>query len=84
MINKFVQYNEMQYYLSAADIGFIWREKSVINEIASPVKFSEFLCCGLPVIANRNVTMISEFLPKHDVGLLVNNLNQIVKISFKI
>ena len=62
IFNKFANYSEMPVYLNAADIAIIWRDKSTVNKVASPVKFSEFICCGLPVISNYSVDMISEYI----------------------
>jgi len=77
VINKFVSYSEIPAYLNAADAAIIWRHKSVVNKVASPVKFSEYICCGLPVIANNSVSMISEYIQRHDCGLLIDNLANI-------
>ena len=44
VINKFVDYYEIPNYLNAADIAVIWRENSIVNKVASPVKFSEYIC----------------------------------------
>ncbi|MBS4034560.1 MAG: glycosyltransferase [Ignavibacterium sp.] len=83
IINKFVSYSEMPEYLNAADAAIIWRDKSIVNEAASPVKFSEYICCGLPVIANRSVNMISEYIIKHQCGLLVDDLDKIDLTTIK-
>lgn len=77
IINKFVSYSEVPLYLNAADLAIIWREKSIVNKVASPVKFSEYVCCGLPVIANDSVDMIKEYIVKNSSGIVVNNLNDI-------
>ena len=77
IINKFVSYDEMPLYLNAADVAIIWRDKSIVNNVASPVKFSEYICCGLPVIANRSVNMISEYISKYECGILVDDLDTI-------
>jgi len=77
VFNKFVSYSEMPSYLNAADVAIIWRDKSIGNKVASPVKFSEYICCGLPVIANSSVDMISEYITKHDSGVLIDSLDDI-------
>ncbi len=77
IINKFVSYSEMPFYLNAADVAIIWREKSIVNKVASPVKFGEYVCCGLPVIANESVDMIKEYIKKNSCGLLINSLDDI-------
>lgn len=45
-----VLHEEVSDYLSAADIGFLIRDDSVVNFVASPTKLGEYLACGLPVI----------------------------------
>lgn len=77
IINKFVSYSEMSEYLNAADVAIIWRDKSIVNHAASPVKFSEYVCCGLPVIANHSVDLISEYINKYECGMLTDNLETI-------
>ena len=62
----------MPKYLNAADAAIIWRDKSIVNKVASPVKFSEYVCCGLPVIANKTVDMINNYILKNDCGLLTD------------
>jgi len=77
VFNKFISYSEMPLYLNSADIAIIWRDKSIVNKVASPVKFSEYVCCGLPVIANYSVDMISEYITKHDCGILIDSFDDI-------
>lgn len=77
ILNKFIKYAEMPLYLSAADVAFIWRDKSIVNQVASPVKFSEYICCGLPVIANDTIEMVNEYISLHSCGLIINNINDL-------
>lgn len=77
IINKFVSYEEMPSYLNASDAAIIWREESIVNKVASPVKFSEYVCCGLPVISNYSVDMITEFIIKYNCGSLINTFNDL-------
>lgn len=46
---------EVPGYLNAADVGLILREDSPVNRVAAPVKFGEYLCCGLPVLITKGV-----------------------------
>ncbi len=77
IINKFVQYQDVPAYLSASDAAIIWRNESIVNKVASPVKFSEYVCCGLPVISNSSVDQIKEFILTEDCGLIIENLNDL-------
>lgn len=77
IINKFITYFEMPMYLNSADAAIIWRDKSIVNSVASPVKFSEYICCGLPVIANRSVDMISELITHEKCGVLLDDIEEV-------
>ena len=48
-------YHEVNSYLNAADAGFLLREQSQLNEVASPTKFAEYCLTGLPVIMQNTV-----------------------------
>jgi len=48
-------YHEVNSYLNAADAGFLLREESILNEVASPTKFAEYCLTGLPVIMQNTV-----------------------------
>ena len=72
LVKKYPQLN-----LFVAGSGIIWRNDSIVNKVASPVKFSEYLCAGLPVIANDNVDLISELIEKSKCGFIVNTIQDI-------
>jgi len=77
VINSYVEHSLVNEYLSAADIAIIWRDKTIVNKVACPVKFTEYLCSGLPVIANDSVDSISELIKNRKVGILINNMSEI-------
>lgn len=55
-------------YLMAGDVGLLLRESTLTNRVASPVKFAEYLRCGLPVVATNNIGDTSDFLERTGVG----------------
>lgn len=77
VITKFVPYNEMFKYLCAADAAIIFRNKGVTNQVASPVKFSEYISCGLPVITNDSVDLITDYVKLNNCGKILNSVNLI-------
>lgn len=77
VITKYVKYEEVAGYLSAADVALIFRDKSLVNKVASPVKFSEYLCSGLPVISDKNVDVIKQCTEETGYGLLINSTEDI-------
>lgn len=48
-----VPHAEIPGFLSAADYGIIFRDESLVNQVSSPVKLSEYLAAGLLVITNQ-------------------------------
>lgn len=77
IINKFVPYSEVPWYLSAADVSFIWRDSSVVNKVASPVKVSEYISCGLPIIHNGTVDMIGNLLDDPNESLQIERIEEL-------
>jgi hypothetical protein len=77
IMNCFVPYKEVPAYLSAADIAMIIRKPSIVNKVASPVKFSEYVCCGLPVISNGNVEMINGYIESTGHGMILPDINNL-------
>lgn len=72
VISKFVPYQEVASYLNAADIGIIYRHDDVVNNVAAPIKFVEYIASGLPVIANKSVNFINEFIEVESVGAIMD------------
>jgi glycosyltransferase involved in cell wall biosynthesis len=77
VFNYFIPITEMPHYLSSADVAIIIREDNLVNRVASPVKFSEYLACGLPVIANNGVTMIEEIINLHKIGKVISSMDEV-------
>ena len=77
VITKFVPYKEMFKYLCAADAAIIWRNNSITNKVASPVKFSEYVCCGLPVLTNNSIDLITDYIKINNCGKIIDSLASI-------
>lgn len=58
--------------LSSCDYGWLVREKSITNEVASPVKFAEYLAAGLPVIISEGLGDYTEFVRANNCGIIWN------------
>jgi glycosyltransferase involved in cell wall biosynthesis len=50
-----VPHEDVQHYLALADLGLLLRGRSPVNRVASPVKFAEYLVCGVPVLVSPGV-----------------------------
>lgn len=67
-----VEHTLMDRYLSSADCGFLIRKRNVINRVASPLKFSEYLMCGLPVIIGPGVGDFSDIIQNEGTGVVID------------
>jgi glycosyltransferase involved in cell wall biosynthesis len=67
-----VEHSLMDRYLSSADCGFLIRKRDIINRVASPLKFSEYLICGLPVIIGPEVGDFSNMIQKEGIGAVID------------
>ena len=72
-----VKFTEMPKYLSAADIAILWRDNTLMNNAASPSKFSEFAAMGLYVIHNDSVYVASDYIRNNKAGCIVTDIEQI-------
>ena len=77
VINKKIDFNKMPSYLSAADIAVLWRDENIVNQVASPSKFSEFACMGLYVLHNATVQIATEYIQNTQSGKLYKNVDEI-------
>ena len=58
-------------YLAASDVGLLPRQESLVNRVASPVKFAEYLASGTPVILSNQIGDYSELARWKNVGLVL-------------
>lgn len=55
--------------MAACDYGWLVRENSVTNHVASPVKFAEYLSAGLRVIISPELGDYPAFVAEHNAGI---------------
>jgi glycosyltransferase involved in cell wall biosynthesis len=68
---------EVASYLSAGDAGVAFYKPGLSRLATSPVKVSEYLACGLPVIINGGIGDSEELVLREEAGALINNFNGI-------
>jgi len=79
-----VQHEEIPYLMSLADVLALPRPKNIINEVAFPTKFPEYLMMNKAILAT-NVGDVGEFIEKNNLGYIsLPNENSISKLIEKI
>ena len=76
-ITTTVPFKEMYKILSAADVAVLWRDDTLMNNAASPSKFSEFAVMGLYVLHNDSVAVASNYIRKSGAGLIIKDLDEL-------
>jgi glycosyltransferase involved in cell wall biosynthesis len=69
------EHSEVPGLLNASDIGLLLLRESPNIRTSSPVKFAEYLNCGLPVLISDAVGDYSLMSAQQDVGAIVANDN---------
>jgi glycosyltransferase involved in cell wall biosynthesis len=64
---------EVSSFLDAADCGIAFYRPGVSRLGTSPVKVSEYLSCGLPVVINLGIGDTDELIEREHVGVTVKN-----------
>jgi hypothetical protein len=74
---------EVKAVLETCDYGWLVREPSVTNKVASPVKFAEYLSAGLKVIISEELGDYTTFVKQHDAGIVYRDADfpQLVTVS---
>ena len=62
--------------LQACDVGFLLRADNVVNRVASPTKFFEYLAAGLYVITTPGAGTVAPLVERHRLGLVIGEDTQ--------
>jgi glycosyltransferase involved in cell wall biosynthesis len=60
-------------YLAAADIGLLPRAPGLDSRVSSPIKFGEYLACGLPVVASDGIGDFSSLVRSANLGMVLDD-----------
>jgi len=63
--------SEVERFLCAADYGLLLRDESLVNRAACPVKFGEYLACGVRPVLTPNVGDQSDLCTTTGLGVVV-------------
>jgi len=59
----------------AGDYAFLLRSDDIVAYVSSPIKFAEYLATGNRVVITPKIGDSSEFVEKHNAGVLADPLN---------
>jgi glycosyltransferase involved in cell wall biosynthesis len=59
--------------LSLCDVGFLLRRDIVVNRVASPTKFFEYVYAGLHVVTMPGAATVVPLIELHEVGLVLRD-----------
>ena len=73
---KRVDYQSVPRYIAAADVGVLFYKPTFSKQATSPVKFGEYLACGLPVIVNSGVGDTEEIVSENRIGSVIKDFKR--------
>ncbi|MBI2162970.1 MAG: glycosyltransferase [candidate division NC10 bacterium] len=79
-----VPHETIQHYLALADLGLLLRDRSSVNRVASPVKFAEYLACGVPVLVSPGVGDCPGIARRERVGYVLDEDVELSRIVSEI
>jgi len=62
---------KMQSYISSVEVGIVFYKPTFARLAGSPIKFAEYLACGIPVIINKGVGDTEKIVKDNKVGIVV-------------
>ena len=68
--------NELPLYLKLADFAFLLREDDIVNNVAAPIKFTDYLLAGLTVILTRKIGDTEEIVRNFGNGIFLNGFSE--------
>lgn len=72
--------------LIKCNLGLLFRETSIVNKVASPLKFAEYLAAGLPVLISEEIGDSEIIVNDYKIGTVIKNdnyedaLNQVIAL----
>lgn len=71
VVHRWVQVEQVNSFLELADYGILVRDKLLTNQVASPVKFAEYLQAGLKVLISENIGDYSDLVERESLGAII-------------
>ena len=82
-----VSHDKVKDILISADYGYVYRDKTETNKVASPVKIAEYLSCGLKLLISNSLGDYSNLITSNNLGFNLDsnnfNFSDIQKVSIE-
>jgi glycosyltransferase involved in cell wall biosynthesis len=69
---KSMEHADVLEFLKVMDFGFLVREDVLFNNVASPIKFIEYISRGVIPIMSKGIGDYSSIVEKNKIGILLN------------
>jgi len=73
---KEAEFERMPYYIRQADCGIFFIKPVLSKRSSCPIKFAEYLACGVPVVINSNVGDTDRIVERYRVGSVVSRFSK--------
>jgi glycosyltransferase involved in cell wall biosynthesis len=67
-------YLQLGDHIMCFDVGFLLRDRLMLNRVASPTKFAEYMLCGVPAFVSAGIGDLDDIVRLQQVGVLVHDL----------
>lgn len=68
-------YDRISDYISECDVGIIFYKQTFSRLACCPIKFAEYLACGIPVIISLGVGDTAEIVEKEKIGIVIDGFS---------
>lgn len=72
IILQTLESHQVKEKLMESNFAIMIRERNVVNRVATPVKFAEYLSAGLPILLTKGIGDTEEIIRKNKVGVVVD------------
>lgn len=69
-----VPFEDVPLHLQAVDVGLAFQDRRAHSH-SVPLKFAEYLACGLPVVINAGIGNTQEIIERYRVGVVLKDLS---------
>ena len=73
VLHRWVLPHDVPKYYAICDYGILWREHSITNSVAAPVKFAEYLSAGLKIIISKSIGDYTQLVLDYELGFVIDD-----------